>query len=66
MMASEPGRNKASSALRAKLKSAASADLAKAFQLPIKFERRDALSAVKKKFAAEFVGEGEGKVPATV
>jgi polyribonucleotide nucleotidyltransferase len=52
--------------MRAKLKAAASADLAKAFQLPIKFERRDALSAVKKKFAAEFVGEGEGKVPATV
>ena len=52
--------------LRAKLKAAASAELAKAFQLPIKFERRDALSAVKKKFAAEFVGEGEGKVPANV
>jgi polyribonucleotide nucleotidyltransferase len=52
--------------LRAKLKSAASAELAKAFQLPIKFERRDALSAVKKKFAADFVGEGEGKVPASV
>ena len=27
------------------IKAAASADLAKAFQLPIKFERRDALSA---------------------
>jgi polyribonucleotide nucleotidyltransferase len=52
--------------LRAKLKSAASAELAKAFQLPIKFERRDALSAIKKKFAADFVGEGEGKVPASV
>ncbi len=52
--------------LRAKLKSAASAELAKAFQLPIKFERRDALSAVKKKFAADFVGEGDGKVPASV
>src|ERR1700759_4076084 len=51
---------------RAKLKSAASAELAKAFQIPIKFERRDALSAAKKKFAAEFVGEGEGKVPANV
>ena len=43
-----------------------SAELAKAFQIPIKFERRDALSAVKKKFAAEFVGEGEGKVAANV
>ena len=52
--------------LRAKIKAAASADLTKAFQLPIKFERRDALSAVKKKFAAEFVGEGEGKVAASV
>ena len=52
--------------LRAKIKSATSAELAKAFQLPIKFERRDALSAVKKKFAAEFVGEGEGKVAASV
>ena len=52
--------------VRAKIKAAASADLAKAFSLPIKFERRDALAAVKKKFAAEFVGEGEGKVPANV
>ena len=51
---------------RAKLKAAASADLTKAFQLPIKFERRDALSTVKKKFAAEFVGEGEGKIAASV
>src|SRR5579863_1131785 len=53
-------------AVRAKLKAAASADLAAAFKLPIKFERRDALSAAKKKFAADFVGEGEGKVPANV
>jgi polyribonucleotide nucleotidyltransferase len=52
--------------VRAKLKDAASSELAKAFQLPIKFERRDALSAIKKKFAAEFVGEGEGKVAANV
>src|ERR1700759_3219768 len=52
--------------MRAKIKAATSADLAKAFQLPIKFERRDALSAVKKKYAAEFVGEGEGKVAASV
>ena len=34
--------------------------------MPIKFERRDAISAVKKKFAADFVGEGEGQVPANV
>src|SRR5271156_4095922 len=52
--------------LRAKIKAAASADLAKAFQLPIKFERRDAISAVKKKFAGDFVGEGEGQVAASV
>src|SRR3954462_10741973 len=56
----------AHAATRAKLKAAASADLAKAFQIPVKFERRDALSAAKKKFAADFVGEGEGKVPANV
>ncbi len=52
--------------VRAKLKSAAGAELAAAFQKPIKFERRDALSAIKKKFAADFVGEGEGKVAANV
>ncbi len=52
--------------VRAAIKAATSADLAKAFQLPIKFERRDALSAVKKKFAEQFVGEGEGKVTANV
>src|SRR6201991_533991 len=42
--------------VRAKLKTAASAELAKAFQIAVKFERRDALAAIKKKFAAEFVG----------
>ena len=52
--------------MRAKLKSAASAELAKAFQIQVKFERRDALSAAKKKFAEQFVGEGEGKVSANV
>ena len=52
--------------VRAAIKAATSAELAKAFQLPIKFERRDALSAVKKKFAEQFVGEGDGKVPANV
>jgi len=51
--------------VRAKLKAVASAELAKAFQMPVKFERRDALSVIKKKFAAEFVGEGEGKVAAS-
>jgi polyribonucleotide nucleotidyltransferase len=52
--------------VRKAIKAAAGADLAKAFSLPIKFERRDALSAVKKKYAEQFVGEGEGKVPANV
>src|SRR6201996_9232076 len=52
--------------VREKTRAAANAELAAAFQKPIKFERRDALSAIKKKFAAEFVGEGEGKVPANV
>ena len=52
-------------ATRAKLKASAAAELGKAFQLPIKFERRDALSSIKKKFAADFVGEGEGKVNAS-
>ncbi len=52
--------------VRAAIKAATAAELAKAFQLPIKFERRDALSAVKKKYAEQFVGEGESKVPANV
>src|ERR1700750_3437769 len=52
--------------VRAAIKAATSARLAKAFQLPIKFERRDALAAVKKKYAEQFVGEGEGKVAANV
>ncbi|MCX7281608.1 MAG: polyribonucleotide nucleotidyltransferase [Alphaproteobacteria bacterium] len=52
--------------VRAAIKSAASADLAAAFQIPVKFTRRDALSAVKKKFSEQFVGEGEGRVPANV
>ena len=52
--------------VRARLKASASNELAAAFKLPVKFERRDALSVVKKKFAAEFVGEGEGKVAANV
>jgi len=52
--------------VRAAIKASASSELAKAFQLPIKFERRDALSAVKKKYAEQFVGEGDGKVPANV
>ena len=53
-------------ATRSAIKQAAGAELAKAFQMPIKFERRDALSAIKKKYAEQFVGEGEGKVAANV
>jgi polyribonucleotide nucleotidyltransferase len=52
--------------VREKIRAATSAELTTAFQKPIKFERRDALSAIKKKFAEQFVGEGEGKVPANV
>src|SRR3954470_8632078 len=36
---------------RVRLKAAAAAELDAAFKLPIKFERRDAISAVKKKYA---------------
>src|ERR1700744_6342398 len=53
-------------ATRSAIKAAAGAELSKAFQIPVKFERRDALSAIKKKYAEQFVGEGEGQVPATV
>src|SRR5215475_15336277 len=51
---------------RKAIKAAAGAELSKAFQIAVKFERRDALSAIKKKHAADFVGEGEGKVAANV
>ena len=51
---------------RKAIKAAAGAELSKAFQIPVKFERRDALAAIKKKYAEQIVGEGEGKVPANV
>jgi polyribonucleotide nucleotidyltransferase len=51
-------------AVKAKLLAAASPDLAKAFQIADKHARRDAISAVRKNFAAAFVGEGEGQVAA--
>ena len=51
-------------ALRERLKAAASPELAKAFQIADKHERRDAISAVRKSLAATYVGEGEGKVAA--
>src|ERR1700710_1280158 len=46
----------------AKIKAAAGSDLATAFQIAIKHERRDAISAVRKKHADAFVGEGDGKL----
>jgi polyribonucleotide nucleotidyltransferase len=47
-----------------KIRAAAGKDLAAAFQIPVKFERRDAIAALKKKTAESFVGEGEGKLTA--
>ncbi|HEX2594588.1 MAG TPA: polyribonucleotide nucleotidyltransferase [Rhizomicrobium sp.] len=46
----------------AKIKAAAGSDLAAAFKIPVKHERRDAIAAVRKKYEADFVGEGEGKL----
>ncbi|HEV2651582.1 MAG TPA: polyribonucleotide nucleotidyltransferase [Rhizomicrobium sp.] len=48
----------------AKIKAAAGKELAAAFQIPIKFERRDAIATLRKKYAEQFVGEGEGKLAA--
>src|ERR1700735_3794209 len=53
-------------ALRERLTTAASPELAKAFQIDDKHERRDAISAVRKSLAATHVGEGEGKVAANI
>ncbi|HEV2562156.1 MAG TPA: polyribonucleotide nucleotidyltransferase [Rhizomicrobium sp.] len=50
--------------VREKLKAAASKELAAAFQIAEKHVRRDAISAVRDKLKAEYVGEGEGKVAA--
>src|SRR6195952_4365384 len=46
----------------AKIKAVAGGELATAFQIAVKHERRDAISAVRKKHADAFVGEGEGKL----
>jgi len=46
----------------AKIKAAAGSELATAFKIPVKHERRDAIAAVRKKHEADFVGEGEGKL----
>jgi polyribonucleotide nucleotidyltransferase len=51
-------------AVREKLKAATNAELSAAFKIAQKHERRDAIAAVRKKYAAEYVGEGEGKVAA--
>ena len=48
----------------AKIKAVAGKELAAAFQIPIKFERRDAIAEIRKKTAEGFVGEGEGKLAA--
>jgi polyribonucleotide nucleotidyltransferase len=39
-------------------------ELAAAFQIPIKFERRDAIANLRRKYAESFVGEGEGRLNA--
>ncbi|HVP86350.1 MAG TPA: polyribonucleotide nucleotidyltransferase [Rhizomicrobium sp.] len=48
----------------ARIKAAAGSELATAFKIPVKHERRDAISALRKKYEADFVGEGEGKLNA--
>src|ERR1700759_151928 len=48
----------------AKIKAAAGSELAAAFKIPVKHERRDAIAALRKKYADAFVGEGEGKLAA--
>ncbi len=53
-------------ALRETLKKVAGADLAAAFKIPEKHVRRDAISAVRKKLAEQYVGEGAGKVAPNV
>ncbi len=52
----------AHAALREKLKAVAGPELANAFKIAEKHVRRDAISLVRKKLAADYVGEGEGKV----
>jgi len=42
----------------------AGVNLTGAFQIPVKFERRDRIAEIKKKTAEYFVGEGDGKMPA--
>lgn len=47
-----------------KIKAVAGADLTAAFQIPVKFERRDRIAQIRKATAEKFVGEGEGKLTA--
>jgi len=47
-----------------KIKAVAGADLTAAFQIPIKFERRDRIAQIRKATAEKFVGEGEGRLTA--
>jgi polyribonucleotide nucleotidyltransferase len=42
----------------------AGVNLAGAFQIPVKFDRRDRIAEIKKKTAEYFVGEGDGKIGA--
>src|ERR1700691_579598 len=53
-------------ALRETLKGVAGSELAGAFKIPEKHVRRDAIAAVRKKLAEQYVGDGAGKVPANV
>jgi polyribonucleotide nucleotidyltransferase len=39
-------------------------NLTAAFQIPVKFDRRDRIAEIKKKTAEYFVGEGDGKITA--
>jgi polyribonucleotide nucleotidyltransferase len=39
-------------------------NLTAAFQIPVKFDRRDRIAEIKKKTAEYFVGEGDGKISA--
>jgi polyribonucleotide nucleotidyltransferase len=56
----------ANAALRETLKTSTAAELAEAFKIKQKHERRDAIAAIRKKYAEQYVGEGEGKVAANV
>jgi polyribonucleotide nucleotidyltransferase len=51
-------------AVREKLKAIAGAELTAAFKIAEKHVRRDAIAAVRTKLAADYVGEGDGKVAA--